>query len=507
MSLISHAIEAMGSQSGAPAPARLASSIGMWSLVKDWWGVPLALRKPTEKAVGTPQYTAARRQNMKIEYALFRAVLSPEIHIFPVEEDAAELVLPEGCETDAAAPKIGARFIDTPLPSAAVAGARFIHEFEVTNASNTSVPRRHIVLVHGYMAAMGYFLKNVEAIARSYPNLVVHVIDMPGFGNSARPEFPSALLRLPGGASRADEIAQIIGVENWFIDQLEEWRREKNLVHFGLVGHSMGAYICSCYLLKYNRPDARIVDRFILVSPMGTESSDISLINNRKLQFNHHDVASDPLQEIFASQDFEHEDNKEDDWFHLWERLGKPRFPRNAVLKALWNNNISPFQLLQTFGPFYSKLLSFWSFQRFQNLSANFVEPAADEKPGGAKPQNADLILKLHEYSFSIFNQYQASGELAITKLINHEIVPRIPLCDRGFVEYLNDAKIKTLWMYGDRDWMNSKGGEYCVEKLRGLSDPDADLVVLKNAGHHLYLDNPEEFNNAVIGFFEPRPC
>ncbi|KAM9897655.1 hypothetical protein OXX69_010181, partial [Metschnikowia pulcherrima] len=99
-------------------------------------------------------------------------------------------------------------------------------------------------------------------------------------------------------------------------------------------------------------------------------------------------------------------------------------------------------------------------------------------------------------------NQYQASGELAITKLINHEIVPRIPLCDRGFVEYLHDAKIKTLWMYGDKDWMNTKGGEYCVEKLQGLGSPDADLVVLENAGHHIYLDNPEKFNKAAIKFF-----
>ncbi|KAM9927127.1 hypothetical protein OXX59_002752 [Metschnikowia pulcherrima] len=496
MSLIGNAIEAMGSQSAESsnsAAHKRASSIGMWASVRDWWSVPSALQKPTEKAYNTPRYVSARRQNIKIEYDLFRAILSPKVYIYPPDSTTGESAT--SGEPDLP-PKhaISARFIDTSLPGMPDDGSCFIHEFEVTHAVDLALPQRHIVLIHGYMAASGYFIKNVEEIAQSYGNLVVHVIDMPGFGNSARPEFPKSLLKLPGGASKADEISQIIGVENWFIDKLEAWRVAKQLVHFDLVAHSMGAYLSSCYLLKYNRSDAKIVDRFILVSPMGTESSDISLINNKKLQFNHHDVASNPLHEVFASQDFD-ENGTNEELYDLWSRLGKPRFPRNVVLRTLWNNHISPFQLLQTFGPLYSKLLSFWSFQRFQNLSANFSE--TDDNS-----QNVDLVLKLHEYSFSIFNQYQASGELAITKLINHEIVPRIPLCDRGFVEYLHDAKIKTLWMYGDKDWMNTKGGEYCVEKLQGLGSPDADLVVLENAGHHIYLDNPEKFNKAAIKFF-----
>lgn len=500
MSLITNAIEAMGSQGNAAAPPSTAraNSIGMWASVKDWWGVSLALQKPTEKAVKMAQYESARAQNIQAEYNLFRAILSPEIYIVPVDLGRVQLDLPEKDGFLPPQHKLTARFVDTYLSSAEVDGSCFIHELEITNTSDLNVPQRHIVLIHGYMAAMGYFIKNVEEIAKSYPNLVVHVIDMPGFGNSARPEFPKSLLKLPGGASKADEIRQIIAVENWFIDKLEEWRTTKKIEHFDLVAHLMGAYILSCYLLKYNRLPAKVVDKFILVSPLGTESSDISLISNKKLQFNHHDVASDPLQEIFASQDFDHEDPKKEELHHLWERLGKPKFPRNAVLRTLWNNHMSPFQLLQKFGPFYSKLLSFWSFQRFLNLSTNFSETDSGEIPVA----NDDLILKLHEYSFLIFNQYQASGELAITKLINHEIVPRIPLCDRGFVEYLNDANIKTLWMYGDKDWMNSKGGEYCVEKLQGLSHPDAELVTIHNAGHHIYLDNPEEFNKTVVDFF-----
>ncbi|GEQ72917.1 hypothetical protein JCM33374_g6605 [Metschnikowia sp. JCM 33374] len=524
MSLINNAIEAMGSQNHPNAAnfhPRHQTSVGWWTSVKDWWSVSSALQKPTEKAVHTPQFAAARAQNVKIEYDLFRAVLSPDVYIYPPVANAHEKDEPL-----ATSHAITARFLDTTLADGPVPGACFIHEFELTHAPDLTVPRRHLVLIHGYMAAMGYFVKNLEAIAKSYPNLVVHVLDMPGFGNSARPAFPASLLRLPKGASRADEIRQIIDVENWFIDKIELWRIAKNLAHFDLVGHSMGAYVSSCYLLKYNKPPAKIVHSFMLVSPMGTESSDISLINDKSLQFNHHDVASNPLDEIFATsascdQQLSHNDDAS---LSLWKRLGKPKFPRNAVLRALWNNHISPFQLLQLSGPFYSKLLSFWSFQRFQHLSANTVKSAksteaaqstdsatatatatasADPTNPSSEDDNVNLILKLHEYSFSIFNQYQASGELAITKFINHEIVPRLPLCDRGFVEYLNDANIRTLWMYGDKDWMNSKGGEYCVEKLQGLSSPATEHVTISNAGHHIYLDNPEDFNNAVIDFFE----
>lgn len=132
-------------------------------------------------------------------------------------------------------------------------------------------------------------------------------------------------------------------------------------------------------------------------------------------------------------------------------------------------------------------MISYWSFARFKNFSDS--EDAVD------------LIYKLHGYSFSIFNQYQASGELAITKLINHEILARLPLCDRGFVDFLVDNNINTLWLYGDKDWMNSKGGEYIFKKISEKNDTITEFKVVENAGHHIYLDNPQAFNTLVLDF------
>lgn len=460
------------------------SSIKLSDSFKDWWNSSLSLQRPSDKTLNLSQFATSRAKNTKIEYQLFRAILLPEIHLVDPSE-------PEIPENHGNSPIVG-RFLDVELPIDETAANLFIHEFEITNKTDPELPVKHIVLIHGYMAAMGYFVKNFEQLAKLYGNLVIHAIDMPGFGNSARPLFPKELIKLNKNATAFDEIKQVVGVELWFIDKFELWRKAKKLEKFILVGHSMGAYLLSCYLLKYNnQPGGKLVDQFVLVSPMGTESSDVSLINSKELQFNHHEGGGDPSRELFNGEDFKEFENKHEDLAKLWEKLGKPKFPRNAVLRKLWEWNVLPFQILQYLGPMYSKILSLWSFQRFKNLKSNNVEES----------DNTELILKLHEYSYSIFNQYQGSGELAISKLVNHEILPRLPLCDRGLEKYLVENGIETLWMYGDKDWMNLKGGEYCVEKLQKLGDTGAKLVMVKDAGHHIYLDNPEEFNTVVVDF------
>lgn len=462
-------------------------SIDLWHSFNDWRNTSSALQLPTEDCIKTNAFASARAKSLQIEQNLFKEIFSPNVYLVPLDQSAFG-------EKEATESDLVARFIDTELPSSAVPGALYIHELEIRNTKDLSVPRKDIVVIHGYMAASGFFLKNVEQLAASYPNSVVHVIDLPGFGNSARPKFPKKLLKSAPKATTLREINQILAAEDWFIDKLEEWRLQKGIEHFDLIAHSMGAYISSCYLMKYNKKinGSLIVDKFALVSPLGTEPSEVSFISGEKFRFDHSEVKSNPLREILASQDFENGGVNED-FIQLWETLGKPRFPSSKLLKTLWDNNISPFLVLQWFGPFYSKILSLWSFQRFRDVHSNSE---------GEHSDNSDLILKLHDYSFSIFNQYQASGELAITKFINHEILPRLPLSDRGFVEFLDTNGIKTLWLYGENDWMNTKGGQFCVEKIKKLGSVEANLQEIKNAGHHLYLDNPSAFNGAIEKFF-----
>lgn len=471
MNLVSQSVATMGDPNARETP-NIPSSIDLAQSLKDWWNCSLNLRKPT-LGLTNDKFVAARNRLIRLEYALYRAILSNDVAMVP----------PGDTDPDMPGTAIVGRFLDVLLDSQV-----YIHEFEISNHSDLSLPKKDIVVIHGYMAALGYFVKNFEAFAKSYGNLTVHVIDMPGFGNLARPKFPPELLRTPKDASKAQQVQQVLAVEDWFIDKFEEWRKQKGLAKFDLVAHSMGAYLSSCYIMKYNHQN--IISKFAVVSPMGTESSSVSLINEKNHQRNFHD-GGDPLEEIFATQDPENETNPE--LQRLWEKLGEPKFPKNKLLQTMWEWSVSPFQVLQIFGPVYLKVLSYWSFQRFKNLKANSEDADA--------PVNIDLINKLHEYSYSVFNQYQGSGELAITKLINHNILARLPLCDRGFMELIQSTGLDTLWLYGDKDWMNMQGGNYCVEKLKTLGDEKATLTVVKDAGHHIYLDNPEEFNKVVLAF------
>lgn len=504
-SLISNSIQVMGdpnSQSAVPESAAAKQTSIPWSSsFKDWWNSSTHLTYAHSTATNQEKFNRARLNHLLIEYDLYTAILLSDIDVeTPAASPNTKPV--SGTYASTASSNITGELLDVEIEP-----GLYLHEFYMSNKTNPALPKLDIVIIHGYMAASGYFVKNFESLIKSYDHLDIHFVDLPGFGNSSRPQFPIDLLVAPSPNTIKNQIAQIVDIECWFIDKLETWRKYWGMKKFSLMGHSMGAYLASCYLMKYNNQygeDNKLVDDFIIISPLGTESSSVSLINNKKYQFNHHEAGGDPFKEVFAKQPIHGEEEEEDhtqneELVKLWEKLGKPKFPRNLILTKLWQWNKSPFQLLQTFGPFYSKLLSYWSFQRFRNLKANDLEFESVE--GTDPATNVELILKLHNYSYSIFNQYQGSGELAITKIITHEILPRLPLCDRGFVEYINDSGLRTLWLYGDKDWMNQEGGKYCVDKLLALGNKNTQYEIIEDAGHHIYLDNPPAFNKACIDF------
>jgi cardiolipin-specific phospholipase len=67
--------------------------------------------------------------------------------------------------------------------------------------------------------------------------------------------------------------------------------------------------------------------------------------------------------------------------------------------------------------------------------------------------------------------------------------------------------------MYGENDWMDIAGGHAAEKKLqdekarvlKGLPEEekkkdkgDAKVLIIKRAGHHLYLEGYEEFNEVM---------
>ncbi|CAI5758027.1 unnamed protein product [Candida verbasci] len=471
-SLVSDSTKTMGSptesisktnQNDTKKSSHQVNSITYFKSFKDWWDSPRQLIIDTKTDNSVEKFKQSTHNNKLIEYDLFKSILNEDIYI-----------IPPGQTHESKSNKIG-QLLDIELDDGTV-----IHEFYLQNRQKLE-SEIHIVIIHGYMAALGYFIKNIEELL--LPGVHLHLIDLPGFGNSMRPKFPKEFLDEP--ESTQDKIRQISNIENWFIDRIENWRIIRKLERFKLIAHSMGAYLSCCYLMKYNK-GKDIVKEFVIVSPMGTESSESSLITHPKYQNFHEKI--DPFEELHFEEEEEGEDvyiNEE--LTYLWSSLGKPKFPKNLILSKLWQYHKSPFEILQKTGPVYSKILSYWSFQRFKNFSGS--------------GDTIDLILKLHDYSYSIFNQFQGSGELAITKLISSEILAKLPLADRGFIDYIVNEETKVLWIYGEHDWMNSKGGEYIHKKINERSKLSSFEIVEK-AGHHIYLDNSTKFNQLILNFF-----
>ena len=81
----------------------------------------------------------------------------------------------------------------------------------------------------------------------------------------------------------------------------------------------------------------------------------------------------------------------------------------------------------------------------------------------------------------------------------------KLPLLDRCPEKFVK-MKLPTLWLYGDKDWMNDEAGLEMTNEINDLSIKEnseklASFHIISNAGHHLYLDNPPEFAKIVFQF------
>jgi 3-oxoadipate enol-lactonase len=61
----------------------------------------------------------------------------------------------------------------------------------------------------------------------------------------------------------------------------------------------------------------------------------------------------------------------------------------------------------------------------------------------------------------------------------------------------LNEIKVRTLLVLGDRDVPQSKATVETLEK--GIAG--SNKVVIKGAGHMVNMEKPEEFNEALLAF------
>lgn len=347
-----------------------------------------------------------------------------------------------------------------------------------------------LVMVHGYGAGLGFFYKNFEPITR-IPGLKLYALDMLGMGNSSRPPFR---------IHAKDKEDKVKEAEDWFIDALEEWRKARKIERFTLLGHSLGGYLAVSYAIKYPGH----LKKLILASPVGIPEDPYAV--SAKLP--------EP-EESTLQNEFTQDQQSITQGRTTPPPNGQPNAPKRPLpnwLVWLWDANISPFSIVRMAGPFGPRFVSGWSSRRFNHLP----------------PEEAQA---LHDYSFSIFKQ-KGSGEYALAYILAPGAYARRPVINRiqdvgrqpipqnssdsttnGVAKSAKETGIPIVFMYGENDWMDVAGGLAAEEKLKEAKvkallhgteeekrneNGSVKVVVIPKAGHHLYLDNPDDFNEVL---------
>jgi cardiolipin-specific phospholipase len=474
---------------------------------------------------------------------------------------------------------------------------RALNEFSVERVGEPPA-EDHLVIMHGYGAGLGFFYKNFEGLSRTR-GWKLWALDLLGMGRSSRPPF----------VVRAREPRERIAeVEGWFVDALEEWRVQRGLDKFTLLGHSLGGYMAVAYALKY---PGRL-NKLILASPVGipedpyavnapmpdaTPSSGAALgdsgssadpnvpdaaqmrDNNNFLNARSKAAAVDGKKAAAAGHGDGHGSPNGDK-----AAAGAapapppppppPRRPYPKWLTYLWDANVSPFSIVRWSGPLGPRFVSGWTSRRFAQLPP-------------------DEAQALHTYAYSLF-RLRGSGEYALSYVLapgayaRHPLIRRIHQVGRQWIpvadnnagaatpttnntttttttttttsDQSNNATATTasslkatdsqsslpssssssrpqsqqerhkkeeealltretgipvVLMYGEHDWMDIAGGFAAAQRLnderervlcaphttaaqRRAENGSGKVLVVQRAGHHLYLDGWEQFNELV---------
>lgn len=346
-----------------------------------------------------------------------------------------------------------------------------VFSVELSGQASPEQQERHTyVFAAGYGSGLGLFCLNLGELAAAPDTERVVAFDWLGTGCSERPPFT------------AKSVAE---GEEFFVRSLEEWRKEKGLESFTLVGHSLGGYLSSAYALAH--PER--VKHLILLSPAGIPKPPDSAHTMRR------------------------------------ERRGLAM----SLLQRAWEGNVTPQQLIRALGPRARNWAGDVLTRRFAHVLAR--EPRL----------HRDALV---DYFWSITTA-PASGELALNVLLSFGAHARQAMGPRlvGGQVAADDAathpapartspdaadakdasqivaeragpglpaSVPVTFLYGSHDWMPWRAGEAVCQQLRQLQPTRAPrpgvpasegalTLVVPNSGHHLYLEQPHLVNAAIL--------
>jgi cardiolipin-specific phospholipase len=346
-------------------------------------------------------------------------------------------------------------------------------EFSVPNGQS-DLPT--VVLTHGFGSGLGFFYRNIDDLLNSGKIGRLIAIDWLGMGGSSRVSCRESPIRsilshsTPSKISFCNATFTVDESIDFFLNPLDKLFQDTALFQPGediwLVGHSLGGYLAGKYVMgmhQIQHENARKVNlsKLILASPVGFQPAPAP----------HERIASASLPPAFR------------------------------IVDALWSSNFTPQSLVRVMGSSRGRsAIKRTLHGRIPHLGSSKINANASE---------LDLLA---EYLYHV-TVAPASGEYAMNSLLEPAasevgagVYARQPLGGGKMMEALRNnqrkqelTSIKVL--YGDHDWMRFNevaARKECVS-IRSYCSIDADVHVIPNAGHHLYLDNPDSFVDHIL--------
>lgn len=240
-----------------------------------------------------------------------------------------------------------------------------------------------------------------------------------------------------GRSSRPHFPSDAAKAEEQFVDSIEQWRQAVGLENMILLGHSLGGYLATSYAIQH--PSR--VSHLILVDPWGF-----------------------PERPKPESQQSEGQGP---------DAVKRPTIPRWAKAIAAVISLFNPLAVIRAAGPWGPGLVN-----RFRPDFKRKFEDLFDDDT-------------MTQYIYHC-NAQTPSGEIGFRAMSETLGWAKRPMLQ--WVHLLPPSMPVTM-LYGARSWVDSSSGNKAAE-IRGKAH--TKVLLINNASHHVYADQPEDFNKVV---------
>jgi cardiolipin-specific phospholipase len=337
----------------------------------------------------------------------------------------------------------------------------------VLNEHQTEKPV--LVLAHGWGSGLGFFAKNLDALAGAYR---IYCFDWIGSGGSSRPKFDTSM--------------NVAESEDFFLRRFDEWTKRVGLENekFILAGHSLGGYLAAVYALQH--PER--LRGLALISPFGVPDGKESQKRSTTTVSSHPTGAQAPRLTMIATaseatpNNLQSEPANDSHPTASADRLPTKYRVLRGVLRTFWKLNVTPQRILR----WTSTASTSWS----HDLISKYISRRFASSITSVRERQ---LLADYLYAISVA---PGSAEYAIKTLMHPGAWARAPLMDRLTAL---PPTVPVVFLYGANDWMDPDAARTLIDKARELGNGNMCLQIVPNAGHYLFIDNPQKFNELFL--------